>query len=253
MFVQHGKMLRRRKRKSSVNDSTNQENDWMNMAAPLPKLSFGGWCFVQNQRGNHPKRWDRSENVVEIFQNESYGIKINGTCHITCQNRQFLHKFTPRLPVITYQPSATSSPTSWSIVYDVKASNPANQLQTASKMNKCSDNQSNVPSNTPSSVTEAYDYNLWPDIPWQQSRQHQPGIAPTDGLMCLPTETCIRLLIQQTNFKLHPRWTSVLTINPMCCQTHHRLSQRHMITTFGLIFCGNSLSNTYQALVQLTI
>ena len=190
MFVQYGKMLGRRKRKSSVNDSTNQENDWMNMPAPLPKLSFGGWCFVQNQRGNHPKCWDQSENVVEIFQNESYGIKINGTCHITCQNRQFLHKFTPRLPVITYQPSATSSPTSWSIVYDVKASNPANQLQTASKMNKCSDNQSNVLSNTPPSVTEAYDYNFWPDIPWQQPQQYLPGVGPTDNLMCLPTETC---------------------------------------------------------------
>jgi len=37
------------------------------------------FCYVQNQTENYPKKWDRSETVVEIFQNDSYGIKVDGT------------------------------------------------------------------------------------------------------------------------------------------------------------------------------
>ena len=160
-------------------------------AKELPKLSFRDRCYIQNQTGNHPKHWDCSGIVMEIFQNDSSGIKINGTGHITCQNRQFLLNFTPALPVITYQPSTTSSPTSRSIVYNVKTSNTANPLQTASKMNMCSDNRSNVLSNTPPPVAEAHNNILLSDIASQQSQQHKPDVAPTDDSMCLPTENTV--------------------------------------------------------------
>jgi len=59
------------------------------------------FCYVQNQTENYPKKWDRSETVVEIFQNDSYGIKVDGTSCITSRNRRFLRKFTLASSVIS--------------------------------------------------------------------------------------------------------------------------------------------------------
>ena len=153
-------------------------------ARELLKLSFGDWCYLQNQTGNHLKHWDCSGTVVEIFHNKSYGIK-------TRRKRLLLHKFIPTSPVITYQPSTNSSPTTQFIVYDVKTSNTANELQTGSKTNECSDNRSNVLSNTPPPVAEPHDDILLTDIALQQSQQHQPDVAPADNWMCLPTENTV--------------------------------------------------------------
>ena len=89
---------------------------------PLPPLSVGDKCYIQNQTGHHPKRWDRSGTVVEILGNDSYHIKVDGSGRLTRRNRRFLRKFTepslnismpdptPRIPV-QYNSSTTSTPT----------------------------------------------------------------------------------------------------------------------------------------------
>ena len=163
------------KRQEALLERFHKSAEWLNKhVRELLKLTFGDWCYLQNQTGNHPKHWDCSGTVVEIFHNNSYGIK-------TRWKRWYLHKFTPALPVITYQSSTNSSPTTRFIVYHVKTSNTANELQTASKTNECSNNRSNVPSNTLPPVTEAHDDILLTDIALQQSQQHQPDVAPTDN------------------------------------------------------------------------
>ena len=60
----------------------------------LGPLSVGDKCFVQNQCGTYPKRWDRTGTVVELRPNEQYSVKIDGSGRITTRNRRFLRKFT---------------------------------------------------------------------------------------------------------------------------------------------------------------
>ena len=64
-------------------------------ARPLKAMSVGDRCFVQNQTGNYPKRWDRTGVVVEVGQHDQYAVKIDGSGRITVRNRRFLRKFEP--------------------------------------------------------------------------------------------------------------------------------------------------------------
>ena len=67
----------------------------------LPTLKPGDRCYIQNQTGNHPKRWDRSGTVVEAHGNDSYSLKVDGTGRVTRRNRRYLRHFTPASPDIT--------------------------------------------------------------------------------------------------------------------------------------------------------
>ena len=64
-------------------------------AKQLPPLDVGDRCYVQNQCGNYPTRWDRSGRVVDIHDHDSYLVKVDGSGRLTKRNRQFLRKFTP--------------------------------------------------------------------------------------------------------------------------------------------------------------
>ena len=61
----------------------------------LPQLSPGERCFVQNQTGNSPKRWDRTGIVMESKPHDQYVIKIDGSGRLTTRNRRFLRHFEP--------------------------------------------------------------------------------------------------------------------------------------------------------------
>ena len=69
----------------------------------LVDLNVGDRCYVQNQTGNFPKRWDRSGTVVEMYDHDSFAVKIDGTGRVTRRNRRFLRKFSPVSPVIQFQ------------------------------------------------------------------------------------------------------------------------------------------------------
>ncbi len=63
-------------------------------ARPLPPLVVGDRCYIQNQTGNSPRRWDRSGIVVETLGHDSYHVKVDGSNRLTRRNRRYLRKFT---------------------------------------------------------------------------------------------------------------------------------------------------------------
>lgn len=75
-------------------------------ARPLPPLKAGERCFVQNQTGNHPKKWDRTGTIVEQGHHNQYLIKIDGSGRLTKRNRQFIRTFKPASATIEAAPSA---------------------------------------------------------------------------------------------------------------------------------------------------
>ncbi|KAK3790487.1 hypothetical protein RRG08_015956 [Elysia crispata] len=56
-------------------------------------MSIGDGCFVQNQTGISPKRWDRTGIVIDMGANDQYIVKINGSGRLTSRNRRFLRQF----------------------------------------------------------------------------------------------------------------------------------------------------------------
>ena len=74
----------------------------------LPKLSVGKRCFVQNQTGTSPNKWDRTGVVTEVNPHDQYTIKIDGSGRLTTRNRKYLRVFEPTL--MNIQPSAPPLP-----------------------------------------------------------------------------------------------------------------------------------------------
>ena len=61
----------------------------------LPPLPVADHVKLQNQMGNHPKRWDKTGVVIEVRQYHQYVIRMDGSGRITTRNRKFLRKYTP--------------------------------------------------------------------------------------------------------------------------------------------------------------
>lgn len=78
---------------------------------PLRSLTIGERVFIQNQRGTHPTKWDRSGTVVESPGYDQYRIKVDGSGRLTLRNRRFLRAYTPATPSIPQQSPALSLPT----------------------------------------------------------------------------------------------------------------------------------------------
>ena len=47
---------------------------------------------IQNQRGNDPKRWNKSGKIVEKLDYDQYLVKVDGGGRLTRRNRRFLKK-----------------------------------------------------------------------------------------------------------------------------------------------------------------
>ena len=73
-------------------------------ARPLPPLNVGDHCFVQNQVGNSPRKWDRTGIVVETRPHDQYCVKIDGSGRVTVRNRRFLRKFEPASTAMAFAP-----------------------------------------------------------------------------------------------------------------------------------------------------
>ena len=61
----------------------------------LPPLSVGNSVLIQNQLGNHPKRWEKRGTVVEVLPHRQYKVRVDGSRRITLRNRQFLKHYKP--------------------------------------------------------------------------------------------------------------------------------------------------------------
>ena len=45
---------------------------WSEHVRSLPALKVDDFVYVQNQTGNHPRRWERTGKIVEVLQNDQY-------------------------------------------------------------------------------------------------------------------------------------------------------------------------------------
>ena len=61
----------------------------------LPPLKVADAVRIQNQSGNHPRKWDKTGVVVEIKQHDQYIVRVDGSGRTTMRNRKFLRKFQP--------------------------------------------------------------------------------------------------------------------------------------------------------------
>ena len=66
-----------------------------NHAKDLARLEIGDRCFIQNQTGPHPKKWDRTGVVMEVNPHDQYVIRVDGSGRLTARNRKYLRKFQP--------------------------------------------------------------------------------------------------------------------------------------------------------------
>ena len=76
---------------------------------PLCPLTIGDRSYIQNQSGNHPKRWDRSGTIVDSVGHDSYLVKVDGSGRVTQRNRRFLRQFVPVSPSFPSPPKAPST------------------------------------------------------------------------------------------------------------------------------------------------
>ena len=64
----------------------------------LAPLSLGDNVFVQNQRGSHPNKWDKSGIVVELGNYDQYWVKIDGSGRLTnVEEQAFLAEVRPTI------------------------------------------------------------------------------------------------------------------------------------------------------------
>ena len=61
-------------------------------ARKLPDLNVGDMVQIQNQRGNDPRRWNKSGKIVEKLDFDQYLVKVDGGGRLTRRNRSFLKK-----------------------------------------------------------------------------------------------------------------------------------------------------------------
>jgi hypothetical protein len=54
--------------------------------------------FIQNQTGNHPKRWDKRGVIMKCEGYDQYQVMVDGSRRLTRRNRKFLRPFTPYKP-----------------------------------------------------------------------------------------------------------------------------------------------------------
>ena len=58
----------------------------------LERLKIGDCVQVQNQTGNHSKKWHRTGVVVSVLPNRQYKVVIDGSRRVSLRNRRFLKK-----------------------------------------------------------------------------------------------------------------------------------------------------------------
>ena len=129
---------------------------WSEHTQRLPPLKVGDHVYIQNQLGNHPKKWDKSGIVVEVRQNHQYVVKTNGSGIPTLRNRKFLRKFTP---------------------YNIHLNIPLNNLETKlpPQPSELSNTESNLRSPGPADIT--------PTLP-----QTEEKVQNNDDIRVGPTE-----------------------------------------------------------------
>ena len=84
-----------RQRRGSSQRALNTHDKWSEHAKPLHPLCVGDHVLIQNQTGNHPKRWDKRGVVASYEGFDQYIVIIDGSRRLTKCNRKFLRHFEP--------------------------------------------------------------------------------------------------------------------------------------------------------------
>ena len=71
---------------------------WSEHTRRLPPLRVGDTVRIQNQRGPHPLKWDKTGSIVEVRQFDQYVVKVDGSGRVTVRNRKFLRRYEPVVP-----------------------------------------------------------------------------------------------------------------------------------------------------------
>ena len=87
--VAEGREIALAQRGTKIMDALNEH------VKDLPALKIGDAVLIQNQLGNHPKRWDKRCIVVEVLSYRQYRIRVDGSRRLTLRNRQFLRQYKP--------------------------------------------------------------------------------------------------------------------------------------------------------------
>ena len=56
----------------------------------LEPLIVGDQVHIQNQYGNHPKRWDKIGLVMQVSEHDKYMVRVYGLGRVTARNHRFL-------------------------------------------------------------------------------------------------------------------------------------------------------------------
>ena len=70
----------------------------------MSALKCGDSVQIQNQYGNHPKKWTNTGVVAEALPNRQYHVVVDGSRRITLRNRKFLRKIEPIARKNNYDP-----------------------------------------------------------------------------------------------------------------------------------------------------
>ena len=84
-------------------------------ARPLIPLHIDDQVLIQNQRGPHPTKWDKSGMIVDAkpydtFKIHQYLVKVDGSGRLTTRNRRFLRTFLPASLLVSNKPQQRSIP-----------------------------------------------------------------------------------------------------------------------------------------------
>ena len=71
-------------------------------AHELQPLLVGDTVRIQNQRGSHPNKWDKTGTVMQVGDNDQYIVRVDGSRRLTLRNRRFLRKMQPISPDAYY-------------------------------------------------------------------------------------------------------------------------------------------------------
>ena len=58
----------------------------------LQPLTHGATVRIQNQRGNHPRRWNATGTVIDCLPHRQYKVVVDGSRRVTLRNRRFLRR-----------------------------------------------------------------------------------------------------------------------------------------------------------------
>ncbi|GFO40477.1 transcription factor iiib 90 kda subunit [Plakobranchus ocellatus] len=92
----------------------------------IPPLTIGDWIRIQNLKGPHFTKWDKTGIVRQFHQ---YVVRVDGSGRLTLRNRKFLRK---SLPVITRAPLTMALKQEVSMLTQVTKS-PHGQIQTPTR------------------------------------------------------------------------------------------------------------------------